>query len=163
LLKDIKIQSDLEKTLASSGVVIAVFVIPIALSFIYGGTVLSLALHEPNRGLDFQTTKSGSIQIVDLQNEYSSSDAISAQVSVNDPAFSCGDLYMTIYDVSSAQKKAVKQDAFFDQCYGSSGMLPTDNKFSEKLDSAGQYLLEVQLLTKKGDKYLTTSQKFTVR
>lgn len=164
LLKNIKTHDTLEKTLAASGVTIAVFVIPIAFSFIYGGTVLSLALQEQNRGFEFQgMQQSDPIQIVELQNEYSSSDAIEAQVSVNDPAFSCGDLYMTIYDVSSSQRKAVKQDAFFDQCYDPSDTLPVGDKFSEKLDSAGQYLLEVQMFDKNGDRFLTASQKFTVR
>jgi len=163
-LKDIKIQSALEKTLAVSGVTIAVFVIPIVFSFIYGGAVLSLSLQEPGRGFEFGGTPStSSIQITGLQNEYSSSDPISAQVSVGDPAFSCGNLYITVYDVSSFQKKAVKQNAFFNQCYDSSGILPIDDKFSEKLDSAGTYLFEAQLFDKNGDNYITASQKFTVR
>jgi hypothetical protein len=143
-------------------VTIAVFVIPIVFSFIYGGAVLSLALQEPNRGFESPQTQLTSIEITQLQNEYSSSDAISAQVSVRDPAFSCGDLYMTIYDVSSAQRKAVKQGAFFDQCYDSSGSLPVGDKFSERLE-AGQYLLEVQLFDQNGDRFLSTNQKFTVR
>lgn len=140
---------------------IAVFVIPIVFSFVYGGAVLSLALQNPDRTFEFSGTESSSIQIIQLQNEYTSSDAITAQVSVNDPEFNCGDLYMTIYDVSTA-KKAVKQGAFFDQCYDSGGTLPVTDKFSEKLDP-GKYLLEVQLFDKEGDKFLSSSQKFTVR
>lgn len=161
--KVIKKHDALKKTLAASGVTIAVFVIPIVFSFVYGGTVLSLSLQGQDREFDFgKTQHTTSIQIIALQNEYSSSDSIEAQVSVSDPAFSCGDLYMTIYDVSSPQRKAVKQGAFFDQCYDSSGMLPVNEKFSEKVDS-GRYLLEVQLFDQNGDKFLTASQKFTVR
>jgi len=163
-LKDIKIQNALEKILAASRVIIAVFVIPIVFSFVYGGTVLSLSLQEPNRGIDFQgTTQLAFIEITSLQNEYSVSDAITAQVLVNDPKFSCGDLYMTIYDASSSQKKAVAQGAFFDQCYDSNGPLPTGDKFSQKIDVAGQYLLEVQMFDQTGDEFLTISQKFRVR
>ncbi|RJQ24864.1 hypothetical protein C4565_09200 [Candidatus Parcubacteria bacterium] len=163
-LKDIKIQNTLEKILAASGVTIAVFVIPIVFSFIYGGAVLSLSLQEPNRGIDFQgTTQLTSIEITSLRDEYSSSDAIAAQVLVRDPGFSCGDLYMTIYDISSAQRKAVAQGAFFDQCYDSSGTLPVGDQFSQRVDTAGQYLLEVQMFDQSGDKFLTASQKFSVR
>jgi hypothetical protein len=144
--------------LASSGIVIAVFVIPIAFSFIYGGTVLSLSMMGP---VDItQAPSPGSIKIIEMKPIYSTSERITAQVFVDDPDFSCGDLYVTIYDVSAA-KKAVKQGAFFDQCFGSSGMLPTDDNFSEKLD-AGKYLMEVQLFDKNGDRFLTTSHKFTV-
>ena len=153
----------LEKPLSVSGSAIAVFVIPIAFSFIFGGTVLALSLQDHSRGFEFGggTPLSSSIQIIGLQSEYSSSDSINVKVSVSDSAYSCGNLYMTIYDVSSA-KTAVKQNAFFEQCYDASGTLPIGDKFSEKLD-AGKYSLEVQMFDKNGDKYLTASQKFTVR
>jgi hypothetical protein len=151
----------LEKPLSVSGSAIAVFVIPIAFSFIFGGAVLALSLQDHSRGFEFGgTPSSSSIQIIGLQSEYSSSDSINVQVSVSDPAYSCGNLSMTIYDVSSA-KTAVKQNAFFEQCYDASGTLPIGDKFSEKLD-AGKYSLEVQMFDKNGDKYLTASQKFTV-
>lgn len=148
----------------ASGVMVAVFIIPIAFSFIYGGAVLSMALQNPERSFGFpEMQQTSSIQIIQLQNEYSSSDAVSAQVSVSDPEYSCGDLYMTIYDVSSSPRKAVKQGAFFDQCYETDGILPTNDKFSEKVASAGSYVLEVQLFDQNGDNFLTASQKFTVR
>lgn len=141
------------------------FVIPIAFSFIYGGVVLALSLQNPDRGFDVTVgpDTSGSIQITDLQTRYSTSDQISARVSVGDPEFDCGDLYMTIYDVSTGQRKAVKQGAFFDQCYGSSGVLPAPDSFSERIDVPGKYLLEAQLFDKNGDKFLTTSQQFSVQ
>lgn len=142
----------------------AAFLIPIIFSFIYGGVVLALSLQDENSGIvDTGSSTSSSIQITDLQNQYARSDAMSAHVLASDPAFSCGDLYITIYDVSSGQRKAVKQGAFFDQCYGSAGSLPITESFSEKIDSPGQYLLEAQLFDKDGDRFLTTSQRFGVQ
>lgn len=140
------------------------FIIPIVFSFIFGGMVLTLSLQDENRGIvDVGSRTSNSIQITDLQNQYARSDAISAHVMASDPAFNCGDLYLTIYDVSTGQRKAVKQGAFFDQCYGSSGTLPLQESFSEKMDSSGQYLLEAQLFDENGDKFLTASQRFSVQ
>ncbi|MBI5698434.1 MAG: hypothetical protein HZC29_08175 [Thaumarchaeota archaeon] len=107
-------------------------------------------------------TQASSIEILDLQGQYTSTESVSAQVSVSDSAFDCGDLYITVYDVSGGQKKAAKQGAFFDQCYGQSGTLPLDEKFSEKFNP-GQYLLEAQLFDKNGDKFLSASQKFSVQ
>ena len=148
--------------LTVSGVAVAVFVVPITLSFIFGVAVLALSLQDPNRGFGFgETASSGPIQIVGLQSSYLPSDSIDVQVSVSDPAFRCGSLYMTIYDVSAA-KTAVKQDAFFEQCYDDGSVLPIGDKFSEKLDSPGKYSLEVQLFDKNGDKYISSSQKFTI-
>ncbi len=70
---------------------------------------------------------------------------------------------MTIYDVSSSQRKAVTQGAFFDQCYDSGGALPVGDQFSQKVDTAGQYLLEVQMFDQNGDRFLTASQNFRIR
>jgi hypothetical protein len=99
---------------------------------------------------------------VGLLPQYSGAEKTSAQITTNDPAYDCGDLYITVYDVSAGQKKAVKQGAFFDQCYGESGTLPINDQFSEKFD-AGQYLLEAQLFDKNGDKFLSASQRFSVQ
>lgn len=144
--------------MASRG--IAILVIPIILSFVYGGAVLGSAL--PGTRGEIGTTQTSSIEILDLQGQYTSTESVGAQISISDSAFDCGDLYITVYDISGGQKKAAKQGAFFDQCYGQSGTLPLDEKFSEKF-SPGQYLLEAQLFDKNGDKFLSTSQKFSVQ
>jgi hypothetical protein len=148
----------------ATGTTVGVFIIPIAFSFIFGGLVLGVALQNPERTFSFEagTSVSNSIQIVNLQNQYAVSDNVGASVSVSDAAFNCGDLYMTIYDVSSGQRKAVKQGAFFNQCYGSSGTLPLEEGFSVRMDVPGQYLLEAQLFDKNG-KFITASQRFTVQ
>jgi hypothetical protein len=149
----------------ATGTTVGVFIIPIIFSFIFGGLVLGVALQNPERTFSFEagTPSSDSMQIVNLQNQYSVSDNVGASVSVADAAFSCGDLYMTIYDVSSGQRKAVKQGAFFEQCYGPSGTLPLEESFSVKMEAPGQYLLEAQLFDENGDRFLTASQRFSVQ
>ena len=49
-------------------------------------------------------------EIIYLEND----EEITSQISINDNKYDCGDLYITIYDVSGFQKKVVKQQAFFD-------------------------------------------------
>lgn len=144
--------------MASKG--IAIFIIPIIFSFVYGGAVLGTALSGPRDTTE--THQGGSIEILGLQAQYTGGEKTSAQVTVSDSAYDCGDLYITVYDVSGGQKKAAKQGAFFDQCYGESGTLPINDQFSEKFD-AGQYLLEAQLFDKNGDKFLSASQRFGVQ
>ncbi|MEM2160347.1 MAG: hypothetical protein QXN55_05265 [Candidatus Nitrosotenuis sp.] len=143
--------------MASRG--IAIFIIPIIFSFVYGGAVLGSAMQGPREAGQSQTS---SIEIVGLEAQYSTSDNVRAQVTIGDSAFDCGDLYITVYDISGGQKTAVKQGAFFDQCYGESGTLPIDERFSEKF-GIGQYLLEAQLFDKNGDKFLSVSQKFSIQ
>lgn len=125
----------------------------------YGGIVLGSALQGPRTMTE---TQSDSIAILNLQSQYSLGESIDPQITVDNPAYDCGNLYITVYDVALGQKTAVKQGAFFNQCYGNSGTLPIDDKFSEKFDP-GQYLLEAQLFDKNGDNFLNTSQKFSVQ
>lgn len=141
------------------GTAIAAFVIPIVFSFAYGGAVLSM-------GMSGQTDawvpqNSDSLSITGLNDIYAVSENISAQVLANDPAYECGDLYMTIYDISS-ERKAVSQNAFFDQCYGASGTLPLNEEFSEKIDKPGKYSLVAQLFDSDGNKFLTAEKQITV-
>ena len=144
--------------MASKG--IALFVIPIIFSFVYGGLVLGSAMQGTR--VDSMTTQSSTLEILELQGSYASGERVSVQISVSDTSYDCGDLYITVYDVAGGAKKAVKQGAFFDQCYGTSGTLPISEKFSENFD-AGQYSLEVQLFDKTGDKFLSATQKFSVQ
>ncbi|CDI06097.1 conserved hypothetical protein [Candidatus Nitrosotenuis uzonensis] len=159
---DIKVKG-CKNLMAIKGVAVASFIIPIVFSFVYGGFVLSLALSDAGSSDIFSSKPSSSLQFVGVDTEYSISGRITAQVSVSDPTFDCGDLYITLFTVSGSQKNAVTQGAFFDQCYGDEGTLPIGEQFSETLGAAGTYQIEAQLFDKEGDKFLTATQKFTVR
>ncbi len=148
--------------MALRGTAVAAFVIPIVLSFIFGGTVLSLALsNTPNSGMVSQS--SDSMSITGIKDDYTAPDNIVAHVSVSDPTYDCGDLYMTVFDVSTSPKKSVGQHAFFDQCYGTSGTIPLNEEFSQKIEKPGQYSLVAQLFDKDGNKFLTTEKHLTVK
>ena len=153
-------------------VVFAVFLIPAVISIFFGGFVLGEVLKKPERELnmmpfDFSgefTISSGAMTINGLQKEYSKSVPIEISVSVTDPIFDCGDLYITIYDVSKVPKEVVTQSGFFAQCYVKNNLvMPIDDKFSELVDSPGQYELVSEINDKDFKKSLTTSERFTVK
>ncbi len=149
--------------MALRGTAIAAFVIPIVFSFVYGGSVLLLGLGGQSEWVSQSPTSADSISITGLNSEYAVSENIGAQVSISDSAYDCGDLYLTIYDVSSSEKKAVSQNAFFDQCYGAAGTLPLNEAFSEKIDKPGKYSLVAQLFDSDGNKFLTAEKQITVK
>jgi hypothetical protein len=138
---------------------IAILIIPIIFSFVFGGAVFAGSMSANKNPEQIQT---GTIKILEMQSQYAMGQKLTAKVSATGSEYDCGNLYITVYDISQGQKKAVKQAAFFDQCFGSSGLLPTSDKFSEQFD-AGQYILEAQLFDKKGDKFVSASQTFTVQ
>lgn len=158
--------------MAMRKVVFAVFLIPAIASIFFGGFVLGEVLKQPDRELDMIpsgfsggiTISSGAMEILGLQKEYSTTTPVEISVTVSDPIFDCGDLYITIYDVSKIPKEVVTQSGFFGQCYDKNNLvMPIDDKFSEIIDSPGQYELISEINDKDYKKSLTASERFIVK
>ena len=137
--------------------------------------VLGEILKEPDRELDMWpfeengrlfediVISSSAIKIIGLEEQYSNSKPIEITVSVIDPIFDCGDLYITIYDTTKNPKEVVTQSGFFGQCYNKNNlMMPIDDEFSETIDTPGQYEIEAEINNIDFKKTLTTSMKFIV-
>lgn len=149
-----------------------VFLFPVIISLALGSFVMAEVLNEPERELNmwpFKTSgttkvQSDSIKIISLQQEYSSTTPINIQVSVTDPTFDCGDLYITIYDLNSSPKQVVTQSGYFGQCFQKENlMLPVDDEFSEKISDSGQYEIVAEINDKHYKKIIATSEKFTIK
>lgn len=149
-----------------------VFLFPVIISLALGSFVMAEVLNEPERELNMWpfkfsetgTFQSDSIKIISLQQEYSITTPVNIQVSVSDPTFDCGDLYITIYDLNSSPKQVVTQSGYFGQCFQQENlMLPVDDKFSEKIDKLGQYEILATMHDKHYKKIITSSEKFTIK
>lgn len=151
------------------GVTYTVYVLPIVFSIVFGSIVMVDVLQESGRELNLmrfgsmsENTNNENIEIFGLKTQYSISEPIEIQISVNDPSFSCGDLYVTIY--SSGKEKAVTQSGYFKQCFDADdSFLPIDDDFSEKIETPGNYEIVVDILDKNQKNSITTSEKFTVK
>jgi len=151
------------------GVTYTVYVLPIVFSIIFGSIVMVDVLQEPGRELNLmrfgsisENSNNDNIEIFGLKTQYSISEPIEIQISVNDLSFSCGDLYVTIY--SSGKETAITQSGYFKQCFDvNNSFLPIDDDFSEKIDTPGKYEIVVDILDKSQKNSITTSEKFTVK
>lgn len=149
------------------GVTYVVYVLPVVFSVIFGTIVMADVLQEPGRELNlmrfgsFETSSHDEeIQIIGLQKQYSTNDPIQIQVTI-DESYSCGDLYITIYD---SKKNAVTQSGYFKQCVNEANpFLPVKERFSEKIDTIGNYEIMAQMLDQNQKNSITTSEKFTVK
>jgi len=153
-------------------VAIAVFIIPIIFSFVFGSAVLADVLQEPDRELNmWQISSSGSsfstsksIKIIGLDTQYSISTPVEIQVQVDNATFDCGDMYITIYDVSSSAKQVFTQSGYFDQCYETKNlMLPVDDEFSQVIDTPGNYEILVEMNDKSQKDTISVKAKFSVK
>ena len=150
------------------GGTIAVYVLPVVFSIIFGSIVMLDILKEPDRELNLMRFGSfegaihtEQITIIGLESEYSISEPVQIQVVAEDLQFSCGDLYITIY---TGDENAVTQSGFFNQCFDQDNpFLPIGESFSETLATPGGYEIVVDLLDQNQKNSITTSEKFTVK
>ena len=152
---------------------LVVFIFPVVISLFFGTFVMAEVLKEPERELNmwpFKFSTGGGIiqsegmKITGLASQYSTSQAIEIEVSILDPTFDCGDLYITIYDLGHPSKQVVTQSGYFDQCYQKNNQkLPMDDEFSETIESPGQYEILIEMKDKSYKKMVFASEKFTVK
>ncbi len=117
-----------------------VFLLPVLLSFVFGGAVLALQDHEGGYAL----FGSEQISILGLESAYSASDPVSIRISADD-SFDCGDLYISIYN--SATGELVRQAGFFDQCFvRADSDLPLGDDFSEVITIPGSYEVKADMI-----------------
>ena len=146
-----------------------VYVLPVVFSVIFGSVVMVDILQDPGRELNLlqvgsieERLHNEPLEIIGLKKQYSISEPVQIQVIVDDLTFSCGDLYITIY--TSGKENAVTQSGFFIQCFDNNNpFLPIKDRFSEVVDTPGQYELVVDMLDKNQKNSITTSEKFTVK
>jgi hypothetical protein len=158
--------------MAVRSVAFVVFLFPVVISLFFGTMVLGEVLQAPERNLNlwpFESSGSvivqtGAMKINELQESYSVSKPIEITVSVSDPIFDCGDLYITIYDISKTPNEVVTQSGFFGQCYATKNLvMPIGDKFSEAIDTPGQYEIVAEINDKEFKKTLTASEQFIVK
>ncbi|MDX1441072.1 MAG: hypothetical protein R3237_01265 [Nitrosopumilaceae archaeon] len=148
------------------GVTYIVYVLPVVFSIIFGTIVMVDILQEPGRELNMMRFGSGgessneNIRIIGLEKQYSVNEPVEVQVSI-DESYSCGDLYLTIYD---SENKAVTQGGYFKQCLDTQNpFLPVKERFTELIDVPGQYEIVAEMLDSNQKNSITTREKFTVR
>jgi hypothetical protein len=108
--------------------------------------------------------QTGAIKINGLEESYEVSKPVEITISVSDPLFDCGDLYISIYDVSKTPSEVITQSGFFGQCYATSNLvMPINDKFSETIDVPGKYEIVAEINDKEFKKTLTASEQFIVK
>ena len=150
-----------------------VFVFPVIVSLIFGGFVLSDVLGQPDRKLNMwqfkfetQPVQQGDkdIRLLNLNSSYPISVPLNFKVFVNNTAFDCGDLYMTIYDPSTSPMQVVVQHAYFSQCFAqNNSTLPLQDTFSPVIDKAGDYQIVAEMKDKTNQNSTSVKANFKMQ
>ena len=150
-----------------------VFVFPVIISLIFGGFVLSDVLGQPDRKLNMWQfkfeTQSGqqgdkAIRLLNLAESYPVSTPLNLNVMVNNTAFDCGDLYLTIYDPNTSPKEVIVQHAYFSQCFAqTNATLPIQEIFSPVIDKTGLYQVVAEMKDKTNQNSISVKADFKVQ
>jgi hypothetical protein len=160
--------------LAVKKIAYLVFVFPVIASLILGGFVLSDVLGQPGRQLNMWQfkfeTQTGQqqgdkeIRLLNFVSNYTVSAPLSFSVMVNNTAFDCGDLYLTIYDPSTSPKQVLVQHAYFSQCFAqNNSILPIQDTFSPVIDKAGIYQIVAEMKDKTNQNSISVQGNFRVQ
>lgn len=139
--------------------VYVVFLLPVVFSAIFGTVVMADILQKPDRELNMWNFGHKSIELVGLEHQYSTSQPINFNVVVYDPAFDCGDLYITILN----DDLVMVQQGFFNQCFNQSNTLPINEEFSEVINVPGTYDVVVEINDINQEDSMVTSERLIVK
>ena len=148
-----------------------VFVFPVIISIAFSVFVLSDVLAQPDRHINMwqfvahQVTQTGDndIKIKNLLNSYSTFTPVSITVEVNNTAFDCGDLYITIYDLDTSPNQVAAQNGYFSQCFAENNLtLPIHDTFSQIIGKPGNYEIVTEMKDKNYQKSIKSIANFKV-
>ena len=115
-------------------------------------------LSSPDRELNFlqfggeghsSSSKSG-INLVGFNNEITQDSNLEFSIEFSNPAFNCGDLYITVYDISTSEKQVLTQSGYLKQCFmQNNNVLPVDDNYSELITKSGTYEIYIEIFNER--------------
>jgi len=153
-----------------------IYVLPIVLSVSLGTAVMAETLNDSDRELNFlqfgeksSTTSSSpnstsQLSIVGFSSEITQNSNLEFSVKVTNSNFNCGDLYITIFDVSTSDKQVLTQSGFLNQCFiENNNMLPVNENYSELISKSGTYEIFVEIYDIKYTKKISVTEILEVK
>lgn len=151
-----------------------VFVFPVIASLIFGGYALTDVLGQTGRQINMwqfkftpetgQQVGDKTIQLLNLVSNYTVSTPLNFRVMVNNTAFDCGDLYLTIYDPNTAPKQVIVQHAYFSQCFAQTRAdMPIQDAFSPVIDKPGIYQIVAEMKDKTNQNSISVQANIRVQ
>ena len=135
-----------------------IYVLPIVLSVSLGTAVMAETLSNQDRELNFLqfggegyvSSSKNQISLVGFETEITQNSNLEFSIKVSNSDFNCGDLYITIYDVSTPEKQILTQSGYLKQCFiKNNGTLPVGETYSELITKSGIYEIHVEIFDEK--------------
>ena len=117
-------------------------------------------------GGEYSTSHSSQdeISLISYSSEIIQNSNLEFSIQVTNTYFNCGDLYITIFDVSTSEKQVLTQSGFLKQCFTqNNNKLPVEDNYSELISKPGTYEIFVEVFDEKYSKNLSLTEKLLVK
>ena len=114
-------------------------------------------------GDGYSSNSKGEIELIGLNNEISQNSNLEFSINFSNSDFNCGDLYITIYDVTSG-KQVLTQSGYLKQCFvENNNTLPVDEIFSELISNPGTYEIHIEIFNEKYSESVSMTETLRVK
>jgi len=150
--------------------VFVIYILPIVLSVSLGTAVMAETLGSSDRELNFlqfggkeSLNPKNEINLIGFNSEIEQNSNLEFRINFSNSDFNCGDLYITIYDVSTSEKQVLTQSGFLKQCFTQNNdILPVGDNFSELITKSGTYEIHVEIFDEKYSKNISMTKSLRV-
>ena len=149
-----------------------IYILPIVLSVSLGTAVMAETLGSTERELNFlqfggegyDSNSKNEINLVGIDSEITQNSNLEFSINFSNSDFNCGDLYITIYDVSTSEKHILTQSGYLKQCFvQNNNTLPVGENYSELISKSGTYEIHVEIFDQKYTKSITSAKILEVK
>ena len=148
-----------------------IYILPLVLSVSLGTAVMAETLSSSDRELNFlqfggdgYTSNSKSeISLVGFNDEIMQNTNLEFNINFLNSDFNCGDLYITIYDVSTPEKQVLTQSGYLKQCFvQNNNILPVGENYSELISKSGTYEIYIEIFNENYSKNISMTETLRV-
>ena len=97
-------------------------------------------------GGEAYTRDTGEISFDGFNSEITQNSNLEFGLKVTNSDYNCGDLYITIYDISTSEKQIFTQSGYLKQCFiQNNNILPVGESYSELISKPGSYEIHIEI------------------
>ena len=114
-------------------------------------------------GKSHSSSSTHGLSLIGLNSEIAQNSNLEFSINFSNSDFNCGDLYITIYDLTS-EKQVLTQSGYLKQCFiQNNDILPVDDTFSELIKKPGTYEIHIEIFNEKYSDSVSMTETLRVK
>jgi hypothetical protein len=151
---------------------IVIYILPIVLSVSLGTAVMAETLSSSDRELNFlqfggevyNTRDTSGISFIGFNSEIAQNSNLEFSLEFSNSDFNCGDLYITIYEITTSEKQVFTQSGYLKQCFTqNNNILPVGENYSELIPKSGTYEIHIEIFDDKYSNNISMTKTLLVK